>query len=749
LARSDESTIWIRRVDNEWAVEPSRQWSNVPQYLTGLCGHYLFVGKGMLRVNSAVFLGLVFVLAVSSLSIAGRFTGTSLGIVPGYGAGDPSFPGVGVKVNLFVNGTTRYVNFSDYFYVMHGWVSDVNWSSVPPAAQNAFLDPAQTNFTLETNDSRFLAPSMTQFVYYNSSADAMSTFFYYQFLPGDLAPGAYSFTGIWSMAAAADFPNYTGAYNINRITLVVNQYGVFSETFVSCSPNPVSVGVPVACSANVSGSSPTGTVTWSTSSVAGSFTQSVCPVVDYQCSTTYFDNSSGCPVITATYSGDVNNTESSGTCTLIVTLGGPIYYTSNYTSVQATVDAASVGATVVVTPGLYTASVVVNKSLTIIGDKDPPVFMGGGSGIAITLLSGASGSIVAGITMTGWDTGVLISNASGCNIYDNIMSMMNANAVVLQGSDAVGNQVLGNIFEQTAVAVDLGVSSSSSTVSQNVMSLSTVGVKVESSGNTICSNILSENQVGLNLTGSDDNVIYHNTFVDNAVQVVVSNSAGNVWDDGYPSGGNYWSDHISPDVHSGPNQDQVGNDGIVDVPYTIASGSVDRYPLANGAIDVGVTLVITSKTIVGQGYNVLVELKIMNYGAYDEKSILTAYANMSTAATQNVALSKGSFTVVTLTWSTMGFQYGKYVMSAYWQPVQGETNTANNLCFGGNMTVTIPGDLQADSTVDIYDAIILAGAFNTNPSSPHWNANADINSDNSVDIYDAIILAGHFNQHVP
>lgn len=109
----------------------------------------------MLRVNSAVFFGLVFVLAVSSLSMAGRFAGTSLGIVLGYGADDPSFPGVGVKVSLFNNGTTRYVNFSDCFYVMHGWVSDVNWSSVPAAAQNAFLDPAQTNFTLETNDSRF------------------------------------------------------------------------------------------------------------------------------------------------------------------------------------------------------------------------------------------------------------------------------------------------------------------------------------------------------------------------------------------------------------------------------------------------------------------------------------------------------------------------------------------------------------------------------------------------------------------
>jgi len=270
----------------------------------------------------------------------------------------------------------------------------------------------------------------------------------------------------------------------------------------------------------------------------------------------------------------------------------------------------------------------------------------------------------------------------------------------------------------------------------------------ESSGTTICDNILSENQVGLNISGSNNNVIYNNTFADNSVQVLISNSVGNVWDDGYPSGGNYWSGHTGPDVMSGPNQDQVGNDGIVDTPYTIASGSVDRYPLVNGALDVGITHVATSKTVVGLGYSVFLELSISNFGVYDERSPVTCYANTSTAAEQNVEVSRESSSVVTLSWSTAGFAYGNYTMSAYWQPVQSETNTANNLCLGGNVTVTIPGDIKGDGVVDIYDAIMLAGAFNTRPGMLHWNANTDINGDNSVDIYDAIILAGHFNQHL-
>lgn len=61
----------------------------------------------------------------------------------------------------------------------------------------------------------------------------------------------------------------------------------------------------------------------------------------------------------------------------------------------------------------------------------------------------------------------------------------------------------------------------------------------------------------------------------------------------------------------------------------------------------------------------------------------------------------------------------------------------------------LSGDLNGDNIVDIYDAIILAGAFNSHLGSPNWNPNADINSDGTVDIYDAIILAGHYGQHYP
>ena len=65
----------------------------------------------------------------------------------------------------------------------------------------------------------------------------------------------------------------------------------------------------------------------------------------------------------------------------------------------------------------------------------------------------------------------------------------------------------------------------------------------------------------------------------------------------------------------------------------------------------------------------------------------------------------------------------------------------------GAFNSSLPGDLNFDDTVDIYDAIVLEGAFNSVRGNGNWNALADINNDGTVDIYDAIILAGHFGNN--
>jgi hypothetical protein len=97
-----------------------------------------------------------------------------------------------------------------------------------------------------------------------------------------------------------------------------------NPTFVYCSPNSVRANSPVTCTAVVSGCNPTGMVTWYTNSSTGCFSPSVCTLSSGSCSTTYNDSGAGVVTITANYSGDPNDTPSSGSTILKVnTQAGP------------------------------------------------------------------------------------------------------------------------------------------------------------------------------------------------------------------------------------------------------------------------------------------------------------------------------------------------------------------------------------------------------------------------------------------
>jgi len=96
-------------------------------------------------------------------------------------------------------------------------------------------------------------------------------------------------------------------------------------------------------------------------------------------------------------------------------------------------------------------------------------------------------------------------------------------------------------------------------------------------------NNISHNDEGIFLMCSNYDVIYHNNFVENYryYQARVDQSYNCDWNDGYPSGGNYWSDYVGVDVKSGPNQDLSGSDSIGDTPYVIDEHNTDYYPLMN------------------------------------------------------------------------------------------------------------------------------------------------------------------------
>ena len=103
---------------------------------------------------------------------------------------------------------------------------------------------------------------------------------------------------------------------------------------------------------------------------------------------------------------------------------------------------------------------------------------------------------------------------------------------------------------------------------------------------------ISKNQIGIHIWASSNVNIYHNNFINNSYRndplgYPMSHST---WDNGYPSGGNYWSDYKSSDFFNGFCQNETGSDGIGDTAQTIDVNNVDNYPLMAPikAFDVGV-----------------------------------------------------------------------------------------------------------------------------------------------------------------
>jgi parallel beta-helix repeat protein len=92
--------------------------------------------------------------------------------------------------------------------------------------------------------------------------------------------------------------------------------------------------------------------------------------------------------------------------------------------------------------------------------------------------------------------------------------------------------------------------------------------------NTVMSNI----GYGFYLFISSNNKIFHNNIINNGNQAF-DDSNTNLWDNSYPSGGNYWSNYGGIDNYKGPLQDIPGTDGIGDTNYTIDSDSKDYFPL--------------------------------------------------------------------------------------------------------------------------------------------------------------------------
>ena len=288
--------------------------------------------------------------------------------------------------------------------------------------------------------------------------------------------------------------------------------------------------------------------------------------------------------------------ENASAAVLYVGGGGP----GNHTLIRYAIENASAGDTIFVYNGTYRENVIVNKTVSLVGeDRNTTIIDGAGSD---ALLMASDWVNVTGFSMVNAsaESGVNVSASSRCRVSGNVMSnnLIGITATASPGLIISGNIVSNNSEKGVDIYVADGVYVSSNFVASNA--LYGIAITATSDGyvannaimghgmgievyagvrNTFYLNVVSNNSFGSVFWVSDWNVIYHNNFINNTSQAS-DNSLTNSWDGGYPTGGNFWSDHISPDLLHGPGQNLTGADGIVDIPRLVEKAMQDWYPLA-------------------------------------------------------------------------------------------------------------------------------------------------------------------------
>jgi len=139
------------------------------------------------------------------------------------------------------------------------------------------------------------------------------------------------------------------------------------------------------------------------------------------------------------------------------------------------------------------------------------------------------------------------------------------------------NLLAGNIlFSNWQDGINLLVSMNNTLVDNIALKNEVSGIVLILSGNnTLAGNTALNNEYGILIVSTSilpfpNNTLFHNNLIDNTVQASSAGGYPNRWDDGYISGGNYWSDYTGTDTDG---------DGIGDVPYIIDADNEDRYPL--------------------------------------------------------------------------------------------------------------------------------------------------------------------------
>jgi parallel beta-helix repeat protein len=194
------------------------------------------------------------------------------------------------------------------------------------------------------------------------------------------------------------------------------------------------------------------------------------------------------------------------------------------------------------------------------------------------VLVNCNGIIVNNLNLSNASVGVELFQTSNTRITNN--DITNNRYGVFGDSSSVYSVLSENKIENDSITnniADLDLSFfSNCTVSANNITNSLDGLALSYCSNSTVSgnNIINNKLHGIYLYYVSNSRFFHNNIINNTQQVYTYAST-NAWDNGYPSGGNYWSDYQT----RYPSATEIDSSGIWNTPYVIDSNDTDYYPL--------------------------------------------------------------------------------------------------------------------------------------------------------------------------
>ena len=304
----------------------------------------------------------------------------------------------------------------------------------------------------------------------------------------------------------------------------------------------------------------------------------------------------------------------------------------NYLTINEAIENAFPGEIIFVKEGIYYENLVVDKSIKLIGENPSnTIIIGKGdveSGEQTVVTLSAEQIEISGFTIKSqnyskssfYATGISIEadnckiiNNIICNTYYGIFCSVQSNITISKnqilsnlkdGIRFVGgsfNNISGNNIEKNAKG-GIAIEGYSNVISKNNITNNNRGIGIGSSYslvfanniknniefnfffagsyNIVCSNNISESTWGIYFSPyfatPNQNKFYHNNFINN-LENIGGTSSHNIqyWDEGFPSGGNYWDNYFI----RYPGAKEIDDSEIGNIHYEIDSNNFDNNPL--------------------------------------------------------------------------------------------------------------------------------------------------------------------------